>query len=372
MRKLSHLLLMIAAVAFVLVSCEGPMGPEGPEGPKGDKGDQGEQGIQGIQGDAGEDAATTCTQCHDNSTSISLASFQYNMSGHAMAEITNYGNRTYGTVYPAGDCAQCHVSQGFKEFYETGTIVGAPYTNPQNTNCYTCHEIHETFTEDDWALTHAGSLALMQGGTFDKGDGNLCARCHQSRTVSPMPAVGGAGVNITSDTWGGHHSPNANVVAAGGLYEVAGTTFYPTVLAHYAGNSCVTCHMAPANGNDAGGHTWSMEYDYHGTETFNFNACSTCHGDKTATLAAMDALQTEIATKLETLRVLLDDDAINIYNPDNGRNFTGSFSDDVAGAYLNWQLILEDKSMGMHNPSYVRAVLDNTIAAMDAIVNPTK
>jgi formate-dependent nitrite reductase cytochrome c552 subunit len=348
------------------------MGPEGPAGPAGAAGATGATGATGPKGDTGDAGTTTCIQCHDNSTSISLATFQYDMSGHAMAEITNYGNRTYGTSYPNGICAQCHVSQGFKEFFETGTIVNAPYTNPQNTNCYTCHEIHETFTEDDWGLTHDESFDLLLGGTFDKGSGNLCAKCHQSVTLVPTPVVGGTGVNITSDRWGAHHSPNANVVAAEGLYETAGTTSYPATFAHYAGNSCVTCHMAAANGNDAGGHTWSMEYDYHGDETFNFNACSACHGDKTATLAAMDDLQTEIATKLETLRVLLDDDAVNIYNPDNGRNFTGSFSDDVAGAYLNWQLILEDKSMGMHNPSYVRAVLDNTIAAMDAIVNPTK
>lgn len=368
MKKLSHLLLLLAAAIFVFAACEGPEGPAGPQG------DVGPQGIQGIQGDVGPAGTTTCLQCHDNSTSISLATFQYEMSGHAMAEVTNYGNRTYGTAYPAGDCAQCHVSQGFLEFNATQTIVNAPYLNPQNVNCYTCHEIHETYTDDDWDITYGESFSLMQGGTYDKGSGSLCAKCHQSRTISPMPAVGGAGVDITSDRYGGHHAPNANVLAGEGLYEIAGTASYATSMGHYnmIEHSCVSCHMAPANGNDAGGHTWSMEYDYHGTETFNYNACSTCHTDKTATLALMETLQDEVETKLEQLRVLLDDPAVDIYDPSNGRNLTGTFTDDIAGAYINWQLILEDKSMGFHNPSYVRAILDNSIAAMDAIVNGVK
>lgn len=366
MKKLSHLLLLFAAAMFVFAACEGPEGPAGATGPIGP------EGPAGPQGEIGEEGTTTCVQCHDNSTSISLASFQYALSGHAEGEITNYGNRLYGTDYPAGDCAQCHVSQGFLEFFETGNVAGAPFVNPQNTNCYTCHEIHETFTAADYNLTYGGSFTLMQGGTYDKGSGNLCAKCHQSRAVSPMPVVGGSGVNIGSDRWGGHHSPNANIVAGDGLYEIAGTSSYPPVMAHYVGESCVTCHMTPANGNDAGGHTWSMEYDYHGDETFNFNGCAACHLDKTGQLTKMDDLMSDVEADLETLRVLLEDAAVGIYNPANGRNFTGDFSDDVAGAYLNWQLILEDKSMGMHNPAYVKAILANSIAAMQAIVDAAK
>jgi hypothetical protein len=368
MKKLSYLLLLLAAVMFAFASCEGPEGPAGPTGPTGP------EGPEGPQGDVGADGTTTCVQCHDNSTDISLASFQYAMSGHAAGEITNYGNRTYGTIYPAGDCAQCHVSQGFLEFYATGDVAGAPFVNPQNVNCFTCHEIHETFTEADYDLTYGGSFALMQGGsTFDKGSGNLCAKCHQSRTVSPMPAVGGADVDITSNRWGGHHAPNANVVAGEGLYEIAGSTTYPTNMAHYVGDACVTCHMTPANGNDAGGHTWSMEYDYHGDEVFNYNGCVACHADQSGQITKMEDLMAEVEADLVTLRLLLDDDNIDIYDPAIDRNMTGTFSADVAGAYLNYQLILEDKSLGMHNPAYVRAILANTIEAMQALIPaPTK
>ncbi len=366
MKKLSHLLLFFAAAMFVLASCEGPEGPAGPTGPTGP------EGPAGPQGDVGADGTTTCVDCHDNSTDISLASFQYEMSGHAEAEITNYGNRTYGSAYPNGICAQCHVSQGFFEYFETGTIVNAPYENPQNTNCYTCHNIHDTYTDADWSLTYGGSFTLEQGdGTFNMGSGNLCAKCHQAIPVNPTPVPGGGGVTISSDRWGTHHSPNANVVAGSGLYEITftGAAPYPTDMVHYDAQACVTCHMAPAKGNDAGGHTWSMEYDYHGDEIFNYNGCVACHSSEATRMAKMEDLQTEVLAKLATLQALLDNDAVDIYNPDNGRNFKGDFSDDVAGAYLNWQTITEDKSNGMHNPDYVIAILDNSIAAMQAIVD---
>jgi hypothetical protein len=360
MKKLSHLLLVLAAAAFVFTACEGPMGPEGP---KGDTGDQGIQGIQGLQGIQGESGTTNCVLCHDNSTAIATATAQWEKSGHGMAEITNYGNREF---VPGTDCAMCHVSQGFLEYYETGDIAGAPFLNPLSPNCYTCHEIHSTYTTDDWGLTYGNSFALMQGGaTFDKGSGNLCAKCHQSRAVSPNPVPGGSGVTLTSNRWGGHHSPPANVVAGEGLYEITGgSTPYPSSAAHYVMDACVTCHLAPANGNDGGGHTWSMEYDYHGTETFNYNGCVACHADQTSRMAKFATLQTEIATKLETLRALLETEGI--YDPANGRNATGAFTDDQAGAYLNWQLITEDKSLGVHNPDYVRAILDNCIEVLSA------
>ena len=31
---------------------------------------------------------------------------------------------------------------------------------------------------------------------------------------------------------------------------------------------------------------------------------------------------------------------------------------------LNWQLFAEDRSLGLHNPAYAKAVLTNTIEAL--------
>jgi len=36
----------------------------------------------------------------------------------------------------------------------------------------------------------------------------------------------------------------------------------------------------------------------------------------------------------------------------------------VVVAYLNYNAVVEDKSMGAHNPSYIKTLLDNSIAEM--------
>jgi hypothetical protein len=286
------------------------------------------------------------------------------LSGHGSEEaigVYNYGNRDFSE----SDCAKCHTGQGFMEFYGTGTITGAPYTNPEGPTCYTCHSIHSTYTEADLDLTEGDGFTLLMGGeTFDMGAGNICAKCHQGRAPSPMPEVGGAEVTIGS-RYGSHHAPQANVVAGSGLYEITGTGTlpYPTGGWHYAGDACVTCHMAPAKGTDAGGHTWEMYYSYHGTPTFNFNGCEMCHTGESATrVPEMIAFQTEVTTKLETLKGLLQTAGILVGDSQQ----TGTFSADVVGAYLNYQTITEDKSLGMHNPKYVDVLLDNCILVLSA------
>ncbi len=351
---------MVAAIALVITACEGPMGPEGPAGPTGATGAVGPKGDKGDTGDSG---TAGCIVCHDNSASIELAQTQFAMSAHGSEEaigVYNYGNRDFS----GSDCAMCHVGQGFLEFYETGTITGAPYTNPEGPTCYTCHQIHSTYTEADMDLTEDGSFTLlMGGGTYDKGAGNICAKCHQARLPDPMPVVDGADVTIGSH-YGAHHSPNANIVAGSGLYEIVGSVSYTAGGFHYNNNSnsCVSCHMAPANGTDAGGHTWSMYYLYHSTETFNFNGCELCHsGESTTRVAEMLTLQADVKAKLDELSLLLQGTGILDANESQQ---SGTFAADVVGAFIDWDAITQDKSFGMHNPKYVNAILDNCIEVL--------
>ncbi len=368
MKKLSNLLLIIAAAAFVFVACEGPTGPDGPTGPAGAAGTTGLTGAQGPQGDTGADGTTTCLDCHDNSASIATKQGQWENSLHAMGENAAYGNWTFGSSYPAGDCAKCHVSQGFHEFMATGDVAGAPFDEPQQINCYTCHEVHANYTEADWAITYAESFTLLQGGaSYDKGDGNLCANCHQARAVVPMPdvAAGTTIITVGSDRFGAHHGPVANVLDGVGLYEVAGSTTYEGNSHSGISDGCISCHMAPGYSDMSGGHTMSMIAEVHETETFNDAGCTTCHSGGFG-LDDIETVQDDVMAKLD----LLQDDLLNlgIYDPSIMRNFTGDFTNDVAGAYLNWQIISEDRSLGIHNPKYINAILDNTLEMTGALL----
>jgi thiosulfate dehydrogenase len=46
---------------------------------------------------------------------------------------------------------------------------------------------------------------------------------------------------------------------------------------------------------------------------------------------------------------------------------TGTYPANIVAAMLNWQAIAEDRSLGLHNPAYVKAVLTNTLEAVEAI-----
>ncbi|MDZ7737626.1 MAG: collagen-like protein [Bacteroidales bacterium] len=180
MKKLSHLLLIIAAAMFVFTSCEGPQGPEGPQGAEGPQGEIGPAGPTGPAGTAG------CVECHDNSQIITAASAQWEASVHATG-----GNAERNST----DCAPCHTSQGFLEVNAAGdfaSTIGAKTTaaaidNPVQPNCYTCHDIHSTYTSDDWTLNKTDATVAWHSvdgtaTTVDIGAGNMCTGCHQART----------------------------------------------------------------------------------------------------------------------------------------------------------------------------------------------
>jgi hypothetical protein len=242
----------------------------------------------------------------------------------------------------------------------------ATVEDPAPINCRTCHQIHTTYTAADYALTVSGpnDLLFNEGqGPVDFGEvGNLCSQCHQGRTLSPFPVPGGDDVTITSSRYGYHHGPQAQILAGVGAFEVNGNVVNGP-MAH--GNPipnpkvCGTCHMASAFGNQAGGHTWNMEYEYHGSTEENIAGCGICH----STLVTFDhvEVQTLVEEKLEELATELI--RIGVMRPDHYAN-RGTWPADVAGAFVNWQMIEEDRSLGVHNPPYVLAILEGSINKM--------
>jgi formate-dependent nitrite reductase cytochrome c552 subunit len=292
---------------------------------------------------------------------------QYAQSTHRLG-----GNFERSTA----SCAGCHTHQGFIERMETGVVEATEdVLDPAPINCRTCHQIHESFTSADYALTASGPVTFKNEshGSFDFGDqaGNLCAQCHQGRQLD-MPAQGPATVSVTSSRYGYHHGPQGTVMAGVGAVEFAGSEAIdggPSSHGDVAANAgmCATCHMGEAFGQQAGGHTWKMTYDYHGNTVDNVAGCNTCHngfedftefGDVPAEIEGLLVdLETELV-RIGIKQAMSDDYTIhglNVYAN------TGDWPGDVAGAFLNWQLFAEDRSLGLHNPPYARAVLTNSI-----------
>ncbi len=313
--------------------------------------------CEGPAGVAGNDANESCVQCHDNNTDILARTMQANNSGHQT-----------GTSFERNDasCAPCHTHQGFLEVLATGAeATASKVSNPLPANCRTCHMIHENYDSTDFNLRTVAPVDLwMNGATVDLGGtGNICVTCHQPRTPDPMPELNGNNVTITSNRWGPHHGTQAAILYATAAYEVAGTESYPPEGGHtHAAAGCNACHMAEPFGAFAGGHTFSMSYEYHGTETEHLAGCMVCH--PSATSFDIDGKETEVEEMLGQLRTKLVDkgwlvDGSGLVNASSSNPLT--ISANQAGALLNYYFVVEDGSMGIHNPDYTLALLKNSV-----------
>jgi hypothetical protein len=247
----------------------------------------------------------------------------------------------------------------------TGTVA-ADIENPTPPNCRTCHQIHTTYTDADFAFTNTAPVDLIAfpGETVDFGVGNLCASCHQARPIDPLPVLGGADVAVASTRYGTHHSPVATVLGGVGLFDLAGDVDGGPFVHGGSDVGCPTCHMAQPFGAQAGGHTMAMTYEYHGAEVDNVAGCMTSGCHSSVEDFGKFGVQDDVTAKLDELATLLRAKGIMAAAP-SVSSVSGTFPADVAAAFVNWQTIFEDKSLGIHNPPYVLGILQGSIDAMN-------
>jgi len=320
---------------FFLAACAGAPGPAGPAGPAGPVGPAGPAGA------APKASELSCTQCHNDTTLIDGPATSYATSVHATGD-------AFGIAGSRSTCTGCHTGVGFSDRIAAGVTnpdkFTTVYANPTRIDCRTCHQIHTTYTKDDFALetTAAVPLYALQGVSYDGGKGNLCANCHQGRTAIPAAAADGT-IKVDSTHWGAHHGPESDMLlGVGGSPDVAGapSPHYLTVK-----DTCVACHM----GGDAANHTF----------TPNVANCQTCHAgasnfDMKGAVTALDAKVAALKAAL-TKAGLLDK---------TGAPVVGNFPAAKAGALWNYLLVTEDKSHGVHNMPYANALMDASLAAL--------
>jgi hypothetical protein len=338
-KKLFLLLALFAVVALAVSACAGAQGPEGPQGPPGPQGEPGPEGPAGPAGDSSMISAAdlTCTECHNDTAIITGKEFLWENSVHGSGTAASYaGGRA--------DCAGCHSGAEFSLMVAAG---GSPadwegtQLDVTHQDCRTCHQIHTTYTSEDWALETTASVDIFAAGvTFDGGEGNLCANCHQPRSLIADADADG-NIQVTSTHWGPHHGPQAAMLlGVGGAGAVEGKPG-----SHYSlvENTCVTCHLGE-NAN-------------HSFEP-NVANCQTCHQD----IEDFDfsGLQTEVAGKLEELKAALEGAGLLAED----EPVVGTYPAAQAQALWNYIFVAhEDKSMGVHNPAYTRALLEESLAA---------
>jgi hypothetical protein len=280
-----------------------------------------------------------CAQCHDQSNLITGKETEWAESVHGT-----------GTAYLRGtskDCAGCHSGNAFALRVAAGLdpnelTAGDP--DPTRQDCRACHMIHATYTMDDFALRTTKPVVLfaVAGATFDGGEGNLCVNCHQPRRDGPV-AVNGVITGI-SEHWGPHHGPqSAMILGVAG----AGVTGAPS--GHYRAvpNTCVGCHMGSG-------------LDHH-FEPAVAN-CTPCHpGAKNFDI---NGVQTEIQALTDSLGAELLAAGLISENTEAGHPIVTSAPEGQGIALYNWLYVAhEDKSKGVHNPDYAKALLQKGLAA---------
>jgi hypothetical protein len=322
MRACRILSLFLLLSAFALMGCEGDQGPPGPAGP------------------AGTDS---CADCHNGTNIISGKVIQWEESGHGTGESYVRGTRS--------SCAGCHSGNAFREMIAAGLNPGSIESgdpDPTRQDCRACHMVHEgeEYDSSDWALQSVAPVAFYAdaGATYDGGTGNLCVNCHQPRRVIPEPVNGV--ISGISSHWGPHHGPQSSML----MGRVGAGSTAGTASGHYTqvGDTCNGCHMG-----DGADHTFEADVD----------RCQECH--RGAEDFDINDRQTNTSALIDQLGELLLNAGLIDENGPDGHPIVMEAPEAQAIALWNWLYVAhEDRSLGVHNPAYSQALLEEGIALM--------
>lgn len=332
----------------------------------------GPAGADGADGTNGVNGTTSCETCHSKSNTDPVIA-SYKLSTHALE--TLHTDSATGMVLTTSEytnrtgCVQCHVNQGYIDKMEgkplatgLGTAAGNPAYPVGKTgvssdhvtaiDCKTCHDTHSSLN----FAVDGQDFALRQGFTpvaldvdvaykIDMGTSNTCVNCHQPRSLPPST---GLPVKLSS-RYGPHHGPQSTLLEGIQGALIVGSTAYPAPKSakHRTGASCASCHMGKTTDSKNGAHTW------HPTP----NACTSCHAGGAPTEVA------GFATDMATLQSLLV--ANGAWSTVTNSFTSNTVPFNVAQAAWNYSLLLEDKSKGIHNPTYSKALLKNSIESID-------
>ena len=320
------------------VQCEACHGPQGP-----DVGDHRNLSPGALSG-------ASCGQCH-----AEWPEYQY--SGHGTVIQRVGGAEAFTAEWGGSSCRGCHISEGFLMIQDPDW-ANRPF--PQVANqiaCGTCHNAHmdtgnefQIRTQDDFNLPYGGESNPGAYTITGWGKGQLCGQCHHSRR--DRTGIMGQIAN-GNQHFGPHDSPQADMIAGRGSYEITGMTYDSTnqhqqffVSGGALEDVCVSCHMIDL----------TTPYP-HAKHTFypDVQNCYGCHQQPVN--FDIDGVQTEIDSLLTALAVLLPHDSTGAVPSDTRTGWTTQ-EREAGWAYF---FVTADASKGVHNHAYARTLLVNAI-----------
>ncbi len=297
-----------------------------------------------------------CGRCHEQ-----FAQWQKSRHSDPLA----FG---HGEISPAllPTCYKCHYTEGFIGAVESGEnfsdfkypmiVTDVPKDTP-NISCDVCHDPH---------VQSVSNPAGIRTGS----EASLCGTCHKEKWQNATYTATGGEIGNA------YHWPETDYTQ----YQGAGNP-------HQMTKGCVTCHMAKdITDTDSygvrkvGAHSLRMrDIGPDGDpdtadDLLNIAVCQTCHSGLTT--FDRNGTKTSMKNKLDTLGNLLkvnNHEYLPPFQPGKcatcHRGGSLPFINDtetktLENAYLNYKLILHDRSFGVHNPGYIERLLDDSISAL--------
>ncbi len=234
--------------------------------------------IQGMGANAAH-----CGRCH---TAQGFAAYA--------DQVSSYGFTGATSVLGFGTLSQSQLA---------GMGLTVSLVQPQT--CQACHDPHQLDnnpgSNGDSQLRIYGSTELAAGFTVnDVGAGAICMQCHNTRNGLHNDSTG-------ISNYSAPHTPSQADILMGQNSYFTGITGTTTIfVSKHAniGDTCVTCHMQlnPDNPNNAAySHEFAIDNSQQG------QLCANCHGSSSVTGYG---LQTEVQGLLSQLQTKLSNDVI--------------------------------------------------------------
>jgi hypothetical protein len=317
-------------------------------------------------------SADVCAQCHDPFHHALYD--EWKASRHA--GVTEHVAERLVAGQSASSCGLCHsgdarllgVVEG--EAVPDSLLEGKDISQLNGVVCVICHDPHERTNRaflppegHDFQLRYAEVVPFPTASnviseTTDPDRFNLCGQCHHSR-----------GTVWTSTSRGPHHSVQSNFYV-GEMPLPAGA---PLLLANqrtvhaFAPKQCVTCHMQ----REVESGDVSAIHANHGFAVEDFTGCSAtgCHPTPAGAEADKAALQADIQAGLDAIAARLGDPATWEYSSSGGPEEAdqASLPDEIKQVRFLYYYLLDDGSLGVHNPEYARSILVTADALLTSI-----
>jgi hypothetical protein len=356
----------------------------------------------------GRVGTVTCQSCHgpgsihveasgrQNKKSTITVSHDAGLCGQCHQEYNEWEKSFHSDGYAFGfdeiarplllNCTKCHYPEGFirttsvmeqegigfkdvsamKPMFPTGPMFFdfnlLPDPDGKSVACSTCHSVHGKATTENPVALRLGSADA------------LCATCHEEKWHNVL-LRGTAG-------------------ETGSAYEYPGSD-YNLSNPHLTAGRCVLCHMdtsveatdefgirqvgghtlrmrAVGEGSTLGGYgpTWDNRDKMRPGEVdgnvLNLASCLSCHQTDTFNINQVQQDNFALWLELENALIAQNNDILPGFKPGDKcatchRGGTLPFDDDpnlrLENAYINYKLIGNDRSWGIHNPNYTRQLL---------------